>query len=229
MSKQLVVNADYNGVAVTFTGDGWFNATEIAERFGKRIDHWLSNQETKDYILALIDNSNTRLYGDLSKAELAHFIKTKRGNNGGTWLHPDLSVAFARWLDMRFSIWCDRQIRLLLTGNHPHHDWQRMRHEAASSFKVMTAIIKMNLEAKGKTPCPYHFSNEARLVNWALTGEFCKLDREALPQEKLDLLARLEERNAVLVGREMDYDQRKVVLQVFADDWRMAHTVRIAA
>ena len=52
MSKQLVVNADYNGVAVTFTGDGWFNATEIAERFGKRIDHWLSNQETKDYIVA---------------------------------------------------------------------------------------------------------------------------------------------------------------------------------
>ncbi len=216
MTRQLVVNADYNGIAVSFTGDGWFNATDVAERFGKRIDHWLSNQETKDYILALIDNSNTRLYGDLSKAELAQFIKTKRGNNGGTWFHPDLAVPFARWLDMRFSIWCDRQIRQLLTGNHPHHDWQRMRHEAASSFKVMTAIIKMNLEANGKTPCPYHFSNEARLVNWALTGEFCKIDREALAKHELDLLAQLENFNSVLAGSNHGYDYRKQALQAFA-------------
>jgi len=51
-----------------FVGDG-----AVGELWLKTGSPWLSNQETKDYILALIDNSNTRLYGDLSKAELAHF------------------------------------------------------------------------------------------------------------------------------------------------------------
>lgn len=208
MSKQLIVNANYNGLDVSFTGDGWFNATQAAERFNKRPNDWLNLDETKTYISALSDISNTSQNGI--------WIKTKRGNNGGTWLHPELVVPFARWLDVRFSIWCDRQIRQLLTGTHPHSDWQRMRHEAASSFKVMAAIVKMNLEANGQTPCPYHFSNEARLVNWALTGEFCKIDRETLPSHELDLLAQLENFNSVLTGSNHSYDYRKQALQAFA-------------
>jgi hypothetical protein len=91
-----------------------------------------------------------------------------------------------------------------------------MRHEAASSFKVMAAIVKMNLEAHGQTPCPYHFSNEARLVNWALTGDFCKIDRETLPSNELDLLAQLENFNSVLTGSNHSYDYRKQALQAFA-------------
>ncbi|TYR46618.1 KilA-N domain-containing protein, partial [Escherichia coli] len=29
------------------------NATDIAKRFGKRLDHWLSNAETLEYVRAL--------------------------------------------------------------------------------------------------------------------------------------------------------------------------------
>lgn len=38
-------------------------------------------------------------------------LKTRRGRyNSGTWMHPKLAVAFARWLSVRFGVWCDTQI-----------------------------------------------------------------------------------------------------------------------
>ena len=101
-----IIKSEFNGSAIQFTDDGWFNATLAANKFGKRVDHWLANQETAEYIAALCESPNTRNYGDL--------IKTKRGNAGGTWLHPKLAVMFARWLDVRFAVWCDEQIDTLL-------------------------------------------------------------------------------------------------------------------
>jgi hypothetical protein len=89
-------------------------ATEAAAYFGKRVDHFLANDETKSYIGALCEPDNTRNVGD--------YVKAKRGRNGGTWFHPELAVFFARWLDIRFAIWCDRRIRLevaIIAGDHP--------------------------------------------------------------------------------------------------------------
>jgi hypothetical protein len=75
---------------------------------GKRVDHWLTNQETKDYIEALCSLSHTckNRYLKTSRATLA--------NGGGTWLHPKLAVRFAQWLDPKFAVWCDLQIDNLL-------------------------------------------------------------------------------------------------------------------
>lgn len=45
-------------------------------------------------------------------------IQTKRGYHThpsvGTWLHPRLSVFFARWLDTKFNVWCDAVIHDLI-------------------------------------------------------------------------------------------------------------------
>ena len=41
------------------------------------------------------------------------YLKTKRGQGGGTWLHPKLAVRFAQWLDPKFAVWCDMQINSL--------------------------------------------------------------------------------------------------------------------
>lgn len=35
---------------------------------------------------------------------------SKKGRYGGTLLHPKLAVFFARWLDVRFAVWCDLMI-----------------------------------------------------------------------------------------------------------------------
>lgn len=106
-----VIPFPYQGQPVRFNSDGWINAADAARQFGKRVDHWLANAETKQYIDALADALNTRDSGDL--------IISRRGRGGGTWLHPKLAVAFARWLDVRFAVWCDLHIDALLHGEIP--------------------------------------------------------------------------------------------------------------
>jgi len=204
-----LVTKDYQGHVITYQDDGWFNATAAAEKFGRRVDVWLKSQETQDYIAALCEISNTTEKG---------YLKTKRGNNGGTWLHPKLAVNFSRWLDPRFGIWCDAQIDGLIRGKD---NWRVSRHASASGFKLAADILKMVRDESGKDTKPYHYSNEARLVNWAMTDKFDGIDRDTLSADDLDLLAYLQERNAVLIGRGLNYEQRKPMIKQYAMDWRM--------
>lgn len=207
-----VIWLDYQGADIGFTHDGWFDATSAADKHGKRVSDWLENQETKDYIAALAQCLNVPKERDL--------IRAKRGRNGGTWLHPKLAVSFARWLDIRFAVWCDLQIDFLIRGSHPHYDRLRARDAAASSFKVMGEVLRLARLDGGKDTKAHHYINEARLVNWAASGEFKSLDRESLSVGELALLANLEERNAVLLGRGVAYADRKKMLEQHALDWR---------
>lgn len=218
-AKHEIIVADYHGLSVSFTDDGWFNATAVAERFSKRVDNWLRLDEAQQYMRALAEESNT--------SEVRDLVRSKRGQGGGTWLHPDLAVVFARWLDVKFAIWCDRQIRGLITGAHPFHDQKRLRHEAAASFKVMCQILQLSRDAQGKKSAPHHFSNEARLVNWAASGEFQAINRDSLSATALDLLAKLEEKNAVLIGLSVPYENRKKQLHDFAQQWAEQHMARL--
>ncbi len=210
-----IITKTYDGMQVDFTGDGWFNATAVAAKFGKRPVDWLKLPETKRYIAALAKRGNVKE---------SHFARTRRGGRmgeAGTWLHPKLGVAFARWLDLDFAIWCDEQIDRLLRGDAK--DWKLARHEAASSFKVMADAILYTRTEAGKASAPYHFSNEARLVNWALSGAFKGLDRDSLEKHELDLLAKLEVRNTVLIAIGMKYDDRKHKLYSYVQAWRAAN------
>lgn len=208
-----LVLATYNGQEVAFTDDGWFNATGAASKYGKNPTEWLRLPSTEGYLAAF-----KRKYGNIP------YLKTKRGVGGGTWLHPKLAVRFAQWLDDDFSVWCDAQIDHLIHGKL---DWSRSRNEAASSFKVMQQVLQISRAEDGKDCSRHHYSNEARLVNFALTGEFKGVDRESLSQAELTLLARLEERNAVLIARGLVYDKRKVILEQYALDHRVANTARL--
>lgn len=209
-----LLTRDYQGCAITYQDDGWFNATTAAAKWGKSPHDWLRLPATAEYLAALQIK-----YGKNPQ------LKTKRGASGGTWLHPRLAVHFARWLDVNFAIWCDEQIDQILRGKD---DWRKLRHQSASTFKVANDILKLVREANGKATESHHYSNEARLVNWALTGEFKGVDRDALPADQLDLLAYLQERNAVLIGRDVSYDQRKPLLKQYAMDWRYARVAHLA-
>jgi KilA-N domain len=207
-----VVLASYQDQQIAFTEDGWFNATQAAAKYGKAPAEWLRLPSTQEYLEALKRHNPSMGKSHRSKAG-------PTANGGGTWLHPKLAVQFARWLDVDFAVWCDDQIDGLLRGKQ---DWRKLRHEAASSFKVMQQILQMSRADEGKACAPHHYSNEARLVNYALTGAFKGLDRDALSTDDLNLLARLEERNTILIGRGLPYDKRKILLEQFAFDARMA-------
>lgn len=205
-----IITLQYQDHAIAYQDDGWFNATQAAAKWDRLPNDWLRLPATQEYLQALKSK-----YGNIPQ------LKTKRGQAGGTWLHPRLAVMFARWLDVDFAIWCDEQIDLLVRGKD---DWRKLRHQAASSFKVANDILKLVRQDAGKATESHHYSNEARLVNWALAGEFKGIDRNALQADELSLLAYLEERNAVLIGRGLSYDQRKPTLKQYAMDWRMERT-----
>lgn len=210
-----IIKASFDDSIVTFNSSGWINATAIAEAHGKRIDHWLANKETKDYIEKL----NTRNHGEL--------IKAKRGRNGGTWLHPKLAVVFARWISVDFAIWCDERIDEIIHGSPESNDWEKLRHQAASSYKVMSAILDSRRQLDGKKTKSFHYANEAKLVNWALTGEYKALDRESLSANDLDLLAKLETLNSVLISDGADRDKRRALLSDAATKERSSKSVKI--
>lgn len=199
-----IIPIEYAGEPVQFDRDGWFNATAAAGRFGKNPHEWLRLPVTREYLSAL-----ERKYG-----KIPH-LKTRRGNSGGTWLHPKLAVRFAQWLDIDFAIWCDEQIDSLIRGAHPQLGQERLRREAAASFRVMTDILRLTREQHGKAVEARHFINEAKLVAWALTGAFGALNRSALSSADLALLVQIEERNAVMLGAGVDYADRKRTLENF--------------
>ena len=58
MKSVIPIEREYEGLPVSFSVEGWINATEIAKRFGKRPVDWLKQDETKSVGLALLQLQN---------------------------------------------------------------------------------------------------------------------------------------------------------------------------
>lgn len=213
-----IIKADFNTNQITFNSDGWINATEVANFHGKRIDNWLNSPETQEYINEL-NSLNSREF------ETIDLIKTKQGRSGGTWLHPSLAVVFARFISVKFAIWCDQQVHSIIHGTKDSIDWNMLRHASKSTNKVANEILQMVRMEQGKETEGHHYANEAKLVNWALTGEFKSIDRDSLSIQELDLLAKLENKNSVLLGRGVDRETRKEMLRHMS----VAERIKLAA
>jgi hypothetical protein len=189
--KQQIIQAEYEGQVMRFNDAGWINATEAAKPFGQEPRDWLRLHDTESYMRALAKhlglqfeprmierNSSGKVSGGKSgfRPELSNcagLVVAKRGSSstgGGTWLHPKLAVAFARWLSPEFAVWCDLQIDAIIRGNVEVIDAKRLRHEASSSYKVMSEILHDVRAEIGKDTQGHHYANEARLINRAMTG-----------------------------------------------------------
>lgn len=100
---------DYKGSKISFANgkNVMVNATEMAKSFDKRPAKWLELPSTKEFLAALtaIRKSDTAL------------IQTNSGGingGGGTWMHEDVALEFARWLNPAFAIWCNDRIKELM-------------------------------------------------------------------------------------------------------------------
>lgn len=48
-----LITKTFDNVPFVFREDGWFNMTKAAKHFGKRLQDFMDNKETQEYILAL--------------------------------------------------------------------------------------------------------------------------------------------------------------------------------
>lgn len=116
MSTDLILRTyevESFSIDITFTSEAFFNATAAAEPFGKRPNDWLSLDSTKSYITALCDVLRNQ------ESRFLNVVRGGRGRADATWMHPDLAVPFCRWLDVRFAVWCDQQIKDIVHGRSP--------------------------------------------------------------------------------------------------------------
>lgn len=126
--KQItnVVERDYNGMMFKFREDGYFNMTHAAKQFGKHIDDFFRLDGSKTYMIEL---AKILAPADVRELGWEGMVKDSRcvitdivpGNryveNRGTWAHPKLAVFFARWLDVKFAVFCDMVIDDLMHGH----------------------------------------------------------------------------------------------------------------
>ncbi|WP_160341685.1 KilA-N domain-containing protein [Elizabethkingia meningoseptica] len=76
------------------------NTAEMAKPFGKLPSGWTRSQYAQEFL-----NAYKSAKGHISLLEV-----TKGGNASGTWMHEDLALEFARWLNPAFAIWCNSRI-----------------------------------------------------------------------------------------------------------------------
>lgn len=103
-----IITKDFNGLPIVFREDGYINMTKAAKHFKKKLSHLWDSPQTQEYLEAL---------SQLPGFRGVELVITKKGRYGGTMVHPKMAVMAARWLDVRFAVWCDLMIDNILKGN----------------------------------------------------------------------------------------------------------------
>lgn len=158
----------------------------------KSMDKWMKSEHTKEYSAAVENEYKLPPNGG---------IITRRGKNGGTWAHPMIAFEFATWLSPEFKI---KVYREYIEGTQNKQDWNIKRILAANNYKLMCESVK----ASHDPAKPYHFSNEARMINGIVFGE-PSFDRSIATEDQLDAVSWLESRNGAYIDLEMPYQERK--------------------
>lgn len=90
----------YNGSPITQRiTDGYVNATQMAKANDARLDHWLGNQQAKEYLKALRESDlakNGTINKELIIVESVGFPAVKT-----TWIHPLVAKEFLHWIEKR--------------------------------------------------------------------------------------------------------------------------------
>lgn len=241
-----IITRTYEDYDISYNSDGWFNATQAAAKFDKEPSAWLRQSDTAKYIAAIckrkgdsgfvtefneikeLDSTKSSTRNKiLSLVKATGMVKTKAGaseNGGGTWLHPKLAVAFARWLDVDFAVWCDEQIDDIVRSGK---EWDAERDNTRQSNLAENAIIQATRADLGKETTAVHYMSEAKLITFVAFGSFIKRDRDSMTKHELALVSYLEIRNGVMYARNLPYEDRKARLLEMAEAWRAKNALKL--
>lgn len=164
----------------------------------KRLDHWLLNSDTKDYI-ALIERSI--IPGKSG-------IIAKRGKGGGTYAHKLIAMKFCMWLSKEFEL---EVIQAYESGKIHKENWNFKRILAAESVKIQSEAVK---EILVPTVKPEHerfqYTNNVKMIN-SIVGVDSVDDAN---EEQLEQIGYLERKNAFYLEEGItDHQERKTRLK----------------
>ncbi|EBE4813829.1 KilA-N domain-containing protein, partial [Salmonella enterica] len=92
-----IIPMNYDDRSFPFASDCWFNATVAAKHHGRKVTEWLRLPSTKEYMAELCQELGIEGF-NYKGGIFPPLVRIEKGRYGGTWLHPELAVEFARWL-----------------------------------------------------------------------------------------------------------------------------------
>jgi hypothetical protein len=94
-----------DGIKIEYrVSDGYVNATQMCRLGSKNFGDWHRLKSTVE----LIDVLEKMLADDGQPNKKC--IETKKGRNGGSWIHPDLAIQLAQWLSPRFALQISKMV-----------------------------------------------------------------------------------------------------------------------
>lgn len=100
---------DYEGKLIQVRNDGMYNLTQMCQANEKYINDFLKLKSTQAYLKEL--ESDTKI-------PLSQLLVVKKGNcqhwEQGTWGHKYIAIKLARWVNVKFELWCDKNIFALM-------------------------------------------------------------------------------------------------------------------
>ena len=112
-----VVNFIYQEKQIDFLPNGndnvMVNATQMAKVFGKKVEPFMRNESTQNFILECLKSENCSFLSIKKEEDL---IDSKQ--KSGTWMHQILALKFAAWLDPSFELWIYMTINKILLGHY---------------------------------------------------------------------------------------------------------------
>lgn len=203
MKTEQIMERNLNGVVVRqSTKTSYFNANDLLAIYmsanpekPKYVADYFANKTTQDYISAIqADILNTQ-NSHIIKSPVIEPFHSKRGRNGGTWMHPYLFIDFAMWLSPEFKLTCVKWIYDKLID---------LRIEGGDTFKH----VNMALFDKKPNMAPHEYSNEAKMINKLVFNDPSGGQRNGASEKQLELLTKLQKLDVHYINQGLDYFER---------------------
>lgn len=219
--KQLIIYRPQWDMEFKQDVETWlYNINDILEAYNKhyweekRMDNYLANQTTRDYILFLEwkeqEQANKLNTWNSSELELSQeqaivnftprdgVIKTKRGKFWGTRVNKHLVVDFMMWLSVEFK---HLAIEMILHGDQLAFG----RHKIKEWYKQMCKAIA------SCWACNY--AQEAMMISDVWIWSRNSNQRARYSENEQNMIDDIQKANATLINAWIDIEKRKELLQ----------------
>lgn len=195
-----------------------FSLTDIWKLSGmgdeKRPSKWLATDHAQKQIAYIEFLAEIR--GDDLNGRILP-IETGKGRYAGTWAIKELAISFAMWLSPEYHV-------EVVKGFAEYEEAKRSRRNIKGLHKNVTDALKDTRAEQGKETQHFHYSNEAQMINSIVVGmnykDWLKLNdledasfRDALSDEQLARLEKLEEYDELFICEGLEYGERKEKLE----------------
>ncbi len=203
------------------------------EKLIKAFKQFLDNGKKSDAGKSRITNNYNFIneLENLDQKQLVRLMKkigliiVKKGNlkgnkNGqsiqGTWVHKDLCIKYAEWLDPKFSIWISQKIQELINDGVA---WNEIRDATKMDYKPLTIAIETNIIPRyPKMDENIVYGKIANYINIRVIGkksreireekgiEPCELTRDYFTKEELLQIEKVQVFAEILISQFKLYD-----------------------